>query len=410
LNQSSEIPDAGSFAKKLAEGAARFNALEPELQLSVRDPQLGVEGHVVVWCTQNAIGGPLGRCGKGGTRIAPSVTLDEVRMLARTQSLKNAAAGLPLGGAKSGLAADPDAADFEIKYRRFVQLTAPALRQNGGPWGGFGFDIGARPVHAEWACHELGHRDAFTGKPLVRGGTDYDKEGIAGLGVAVAAVTMLAEQGTVADTATAAVQGLGAMGAAVCRYAVEAGIDVVAIADPRIGGCWRLASPLGGDLLAAVSAMDLACTTAMLEVGEHHREPLDTILTQRVDVLFPCAVQNVIREDNAGDIQATAIVEGANNPVTPAGRIALHERGVTVIPDIIANSGGAIAAFVEMTSEVSDEENRRTRAKAEEAKRLTREKVAENVRKVLAIASAADASPVDAAHYLAYERIFGQHA
>ena len=64
---------------------------------------------------------------------------------------------------------------------------APALRHNGGPWGGFGFDLGAQPVHAQWACDELGRTDIFTGKPIEMGGTDYDKEGIAGLGVAVAA-------------------------------------------------------------------------------------------------------------------------------------------------------------------------------------------------------------------------------
>ena len=77
-----------------------FEAMQAELELTVRDPSLGVEGYVVVWNTGISVGGPLERSGKGGTRITPTVTLDEVKMLARTMALKNAAAGLPLGGAK----------------------------------------------------------------------------------------------------------------------------------------------------------------------------------------------------------------------------------------------------------------------------------------------------------------------
>ena len=161
----------------------------------MRDPTLGVEGYVVVWNTGISVGGPLERCGKGGTRITPGVSLDEVKMLARTMALKNAAAGLPLGGAKSGLKLDPDAPGFERQYRRFVRLCAPLLRENGGVFGGFGFDIGGRPEQALWACDELKSTRCFTGKPLHMGGTDYDREGIAGLGVAIAAQTMLQVKG-----------------------------------------------------------------------------------------------------------------------------------------------------------------------------------------------------------------------
>src|SRR4029078_3654461 len=177
----------------------------------------GVEGYVVVWNTGISIDGPLERSGKGGTRITPNVTLDEVRMLARTMALKNAAAGLPLGGAKSGLKLDPAASGFEKQYRRFVRLCAPLLHENGGVFGGFGFDIGARPEHALWACDELQSTRSFTGKPLAMGGTDYDREGIAGLGVAVAGNTLMQIRQANVAGATFAIQGMGAMGAAVLR-------------------------------------------------------------------------------------------------------------------------------------------------------------------------------------------------
>jgi len=148
-----------------------FEAMQPELEATLRDPALGVEGYVVVWNTGISIGGPLGRCGKGGTRITPTVSLPEVRMLARTMALKNAAAGLPLGGAKSGLRADPSSPGFEKQYRRFVRLCAPLLHENGGPFGGFGFDIGARAEHAQWACDEIKSNRCFTGKKLHMEGT-----------------------------------------------------------------------------------------------------------------------------------------------------------------------------------------------------------------------------------------------
>ena len=397
---------AALFHRTFRQMEQQFSSLEPEAELTIRDSDHDVEGHVVVWCTRNAINGPLGRCGKGGTRIRPDLTLDEVRMLARTQSLKNAAAGLPLGGAKSGLRGDPDAPDFEQTYKRFVRLTAPMLHLNGGLWGGFGFDIGARPIHCRWAIDELGVADAFTGKPLELGGTNYDQEGIAGLGVAVAAATLLEQKQNGKAGARVAIQGLGAMGAAVCRYASELGMQVVAIADPRINGCWASNNPVTGDLLTAIAAMEFATTEKLLPDCGFTKQPLPSILTKEVDVLFPCAVQNVIHIENVDEIQTWAVVEGANNPTTTDARQRLHQKGIHLIPDIIANPGGAIAAFVELTSNVSNAENAIHATKCVEAKKMTRQRVADNVSDVLELAESVGCSPTDAAHFRAYERIF----
>jgi glutamate dehydrogenase (NAD(P)+) len=150
--------------------------MKPELEVTLRDPALGVEGYVVVWNTGISVGGPLEGCAKGGTRITASVSLEEVRMLARTMALKNAAAGLPLGGAKSGLKLDPSGPGFEKQYRRFVRLCAPLLYENGGPFGGLGFDIGARPEHALWACGKLKSTRSFEADR--HGSTDCDRQGI----------------------------------------------------------------------------------------------------------------------------------------------------------------------------------------------------------------------------------------
>jgi len=395
-----------AFLEELHERQRAFDALEPECEMTIRDPELGVEGHVIVWSTLAVKDGPLGRVGKGGTPITPTLTKHEVMRLARTQTLKNAAAGLATGGAKSGLRADPKAEGFERAYRRFVKLAWPAHYDNGGLWGGLGYDLGGDPRHCQWAINELGTTRCFTGKPVEQGGTDYDVEGVAGLGVSVAAATWLDAAAGGARGKTAAVQGIGAMGAAVCRYFTQLGGSVTTIADPRIDGAWRLHGPLSGALLDAIAEMDFHTTREHLLNEGHQQMPMDDVLWEEVDVLIPCAVQDVIDTGNQSRIRARVVVEGANNPCTMPARHALHERGVPVVPDFIANPGGAIAASVEMTSDVSDEENARTRAKVDEAKTATRSMVAENVSEVLAIADLHEAPLVDAATLLALRRIF----
>lgn len=394
------------FLEELHERQRAFDALEPECEMTIRDPELGVEGHVIVWSTLAVKDGPLGRVGKGGTRITSTVTKDEIARLARTQTLKNAAAGLATGGAKSGLRADPRAEGFERLYRRFVQLAWPCHYDNGGLWGGLGYDLGGDPRHCQWAIDELGTTRCFTGKPVEQGGTDYDIEGVAGLGVATAAATWLETSDCNAAGATAAVQGIGAMGAAVCRYFTQLGGCVTTIADPRIDGAWRLHKPLSGALLDAIAEMDFHTTREHLINEGHQQLPIDDVLWEETDVLFPCAVQDVIDTDNQDRIRAGVVVEGANNPCTMSARHALHGRGVPVVPDFIANPGGAIAASVEMTSSVTNEENARTYAKVDEAKHATRTMVADNVREVVEIAAAHDAPLVDAASLLALRRIF----
>jgi glutamate dehydrogenase (NAD(P)+) len=377
-----------------------FDGMAPELEVTVRDPALGVEGYVVVWNSGITAGGPLEGCAKGGTRITPHVSLDEVKMLARTMALKNAAAGLPLGGAKSGLKLDPSAPGFEKQYRRFVRLCAPLLYENGGPFGGFGFDIGARPEHALWACDELRSTRCFTGKPLNMGGTDYDREGIAGLGVAAAGRTMMEVKGTSPATATFAVQGMGALGAAVLRYFSETGARLAGLGDPKYEGTWGFDKPLSAELHRALVKQDIeAARSRLLEEGKKLSESAEDVLYQPVDILFPCAVQNVITTGNVDRIQARYVCEGANGPVTEEARVRLHSHRIALVPDFIANPGGVIAAFVELTSESTN--------KAEEAKALAREKITANVRKLFDIVERCDAGPQDAAMYMALSKIRG---
>jgi glutamate dehydrogenase/leucine dehydrogenase len=398
----------GEFLAELLVLKDRFETLKPELEVTVRDPALGVEGHIVVWNTAICKGGPLEFCGKGGTRITPNLSRDEVKMLARTMALKNAAAGLPMGGAKSGLCADPKVKNFETAYRRFVKLCQPFLHENGGAFGGFGFDIGGAPEHALWACDELKSLRCFTGKPLDMGGTDYDREGIAGFGVAVAGKTLIECLGEKHEGKTFAVQGLGAMGAAVLRYFSEYGASLRALGDPKYGGSWRFENGISKDLWQALAFQDVEKAKALLAIeGKNISATAEEVLYEEVDILFPCAVQNVITEKNVGKIRARMIAEGANQPVTEGAYVYLQEKGVHLVPDFLANSGGIIAAFVELTSKVSAEENARTRAKVDEAKNMTIEKITQNVKDMMALVQRYNIEPVHAGMYLALSRIFG---
>lgn len=384
-----------------------FTNMKPELEVTVRDPDMDVEGFVVVWNTKISHGGPLHGCGKGGTRIKDGLTLDEIKRLSCSMAEKNAAAGLPLGGAKSGLNADPKADDYEQKYRRFAKLCEPYLRENGGIFGGFGYDIGGiPPKNAIWACDELGTLGSFTGKPVDMGGTDYDKEGIAGLGVAVAGHTLLSINNIETGNATFAVQGLGAMGAAVVRYFSEYGGKLKALADPVYGGSWLFNDVASDEMIDAISSQDRTTVSGLLEkeaslIADNSQDALYA----EVDIIFPCAIEDVLTKDNAAKVKAKFVSEGANNPTTDEAHQILFDNGVMVVPDIIANPGGIIAAFVELSSSVSAEENAKTRAKVTEAKDMTRGKVAENVAELFDLVRELGVRPDLIGDYMAWRNI-----
>ncbi|NBX04472.1 MAG: Glu/Leu/Phe/Val dehydrogenase, partial [Alphaproteobacteria bacterium] len=135
---------------------------------------------------------------------------------------------------------------------------------------------------------------------------------------------------------------------------------------------------------------------------------LEAILSTECVVLFPSALQDVIGTHNAPNLKCSYLVEGANNPTSREAQSRLHERGVIVIPDFIANPGGIIAAFVELTSKVSTEDNIKNRTKVEEAKTMTRTRIAANVSKMLDLAKTYGIEPADAGFYMALQNIFGK--
>ena len=367
----------------------QFDSIQPEFALTVADPALGVEGYVVVWNTKIAEGGPLHGAGKGGTRCEATLDLGQVARLACTMALKNAAAGLPLGGAKSGVKLDKHDPRYEQKWRRFIELTASVLHERGGCFGGYGYDKGCHvPDNAIWTIDELtskqiGTERSFTGKPVELGGTDYDSEGIAGLGVAIAARTVLETQGKSAQGARFAVQGMGAMGAGIYRYFTEYGGELAALSDPLLGGTWVFEHTLAEALRHALAHREVSAAKKLLpQAGKKISADVIEALYQDIDVLFPAATEDAITAANAHLVKARFICEGANNPTSDEAHQILFANNQLVVPDIIANAGGIIAAFVEMTTPTTPEVVR-NRAKMQKAKDLTIAKVSKNTRHLI---------------------------
>jgi glutamate dehydrogenase (NAD(P)+)/glutamate dehydrogenase (NADP+) len=301
--------------------------LGPEQVVLVRDPRVGLEAFVVV---DNTAAGPA----IGGTRMRPTVTVDEVARLARAMTFKNAMARLPHGGAKSGIVADP-AMPIEQKerlVRTFARRIAGITGYIPGP------DMGTDERAMAWVHDEIGRA---VGLPAVLGGIPLDVIGATGFGMAVCAGA-LAEAGRLPlEGARVVMHGYGAVGRHAAHFLAERGALLVGVADSR----GAVASPVGINL--AVLETHKAATGTV--VGCPGTEPVSAagLVALDCDLWAPASLKDVIDAGNAADLKARVVLPGANIAVTPEAEAVLHERGVLVLPDYVANAGGVICAAVE---------------------------------------------------------------
>ncbi|MEQ6900343.1 Glu/Leu/Phe/Val dehydrogenase [Nocardioides sp. YIM 152588] len=283
---------------------------------------------------------------KGGLRFSPHVDLDEVRALAMWMSWKCALMDLPYGGAKGGVTIDPagySEAELERVTRRYTSEILPVIGPNKdipAP------DIGTDERTMAWMMDTVSVASGYTvlgtvtGKPVSLGGS-LGRASATSLGVAQIAFAALNHLGMAYDATTAAVQGFGKVGRGAARFLHLAGIRVLAVSD-AFGGVWN---PAGLDIPALEAHVDGTGSV----VGFTGAQPIDNaaLLTAEVDLLVPAAVEGVLHEGNAGDVRARLIVEGANGPTTTAADAILAERGVLVVPDILANAGGVVVSYFE---------------------------------------------------------------
>lgn len=296
--------------------------------------------------------------GKGGIRFHPEETIDTVRALATWMTWKCAVADLPLGGAKGGVICDPR----ELSEREQEGICRGWIRQVSKNVGAFQ-DIPAPDVmtngkHMLWILDEYetltGHHEPgfITGKPVGIGGSKARTEAT-GYGVIYTLREALKAYGMKIEGVTAAIQGFGN----VAQYAVQLLSDlggiVVAVScwdhHDKVAYTYRKASGVSFAEMKAITdgfgSIDKAKAT---ELG-YEILPGDAWMKQDVEVLIPAALDRAITEENCGDISNSVkmIVEGANGPTTPAAEAAILARGIIVVPDFLANSGGVTCSYFE---------------------------------------------------------------
>src|SRR5919199_9373 len=342
---------------------------EPYLRVVWTDPVTGRQGYVVIDRLVRGISG-------GGTRVRRGVTLEEVERLARTMTLKNGALNVPSGGAKAGLDCDIGEPGGHELLVRFLTAMKPLLETR---WA-TAEDLGITQEELDSAFREIGlglsvyaglkaTGDFDAARQRVLRGLSVKSEGIGladligGYGVAEAAAAALAKLGIDPAGARAVVQGFGSMGGGTARYLARKGVKVVGVVD--VNGCVVDPGGLDVEALLARRSSTGEIDRSRLPAGAAER-PRDEWLEIDAEVLVPAALGDVITEANADRVRARLVVEAANIPTTEPGGRRLHERGVVVVPDFVANSGAngwwgvGMLGLIEPTEQAAYEYARRT--------------------------------------------------
>jgi len=290
---------------------------------------------------------------KGGIRYHPTAQLEEIRALAALMTWKSALVDIPFGGAKGGIAVDPTTMsqdELQRMTRRFTNGIAHLI--------GVYQDIPAPDVNTNaqtmaWMMDAYSATHGYspgvvTGKPLALGGAP-GREQATGRGVIFVLAAYAAEHGLEMRNLRVAIQGFGNVGSWAAVSAADHGCRVVAASD-RFGG---LANAGGLDVSALAEVVAKGGGVPDYEGAADHISN-DDLLAADCDVLIPAALGEVIHEGNASAIQATVIVEAANYPTTPDADKILGDRGVIVIPDILANAGGVTGSYFEWTQDIQE--------------------------------------------------------
>jgi len=291
---------------------------------------------------------------KGGIRYHPNVTFDEVTALAIWMTWKCAVVDIPYGGAKGGVCCNPkkmSKGELERLTRRFTTLLFDFI----GPYR----DVPAPDVYTDaqtmaWIMDTYSQirgysvPECVTGKPISVGGSEGRAEATS-LGVVVCAREAAKQLGLKLRGATVAVQGFGNVGWNAAKMAYDLGSKVVAVSD-SVGGIYSARGLNPYDVFKHKSK-----TGSVINYKGSQNITNEDVLEARCDILIPAALENQIKKTNADKVKAKIVVEGANGPTTPEADRALHEKGIVLIPDILANSGGVATSYFEWVQNLTRE-------------------------------------------------------
>jgi glutamate dehydrogenase (NAD(P)+) len=290
---------------------------------------------------------------KGGIRYHPAVTLREVSALAMLMTWKCALLGIPYGGAKGGIAIDPkhySVGELERITRRY---TSELIKDIGPAVDIPAPDMGTSAREMAWMMDtysvNVGHAvpGVVTGKPLSIGGS-RGREMATGRGTMIIVREALADRGKSLEGVRIAIQGFGNVGSAAAILLHEAGAKIIAVST----GAGGIYSDLGLDI-PALKAYVAENRKSLVGFPQAVAISNADLLTLPCDVLIPAALENQITEENADRVQAQIVAEAANGPVTLEANQSLQARGVTVLPDILANAGGVVVSYLEWVQGLS---------------------------------------------------------
>jgi glutamate dehydrogenase (NAD(P)+) len=299
--------------------------------------------------THNIARGPS----KGGIRYHPDVTLDEVKALAMWMTWKCALMNIPFGGAKGGVVCDPKKltrSELERMTRRF---TSEIINEIGPEKDIPAPDVGTDGTVMAWIFDTYsmnkGHSvlGVVTGKPLNVGGSLGRLEATA-RGCLYCIQEAVRKKELRLEGLRCAVQGFGNVGSFLAKFLAEEGATVVAVSDSTAG----LYNPKGIDISAALAHKQETGTLRGLRGADDISN--EELLLVDCDVLAPCALEQVITRDNADKVKASIICEGANGPITPSADEILEDKGVLVLPDILANAGGVVVSYFEWVQGIQE--------------------------------------------------------
>lgn len=344
----------------------------PEKIVYITEPRVGLQGIVVI---DNTAAGPA----IGGIRMAPDVTTEEVFRLARAMTWKNALAGLPHGGGKSAILADPKGGNKEALVRHFARAMESLSGYIPGP------DMGTDETAMAWVRDEIGRS---VGLSKVLGGIPLDQVGATGYGCAICAEVTQEYAGFDLDGATMSIQGFGNVGQHAARFLGERGARLVTATD--LDG--TVHDPEGIDIeeLARIKNE----TGRVTDYGKGAKLDPYGFIDLECDIFVPAARPDVIDHTNAHRLRCKAIIQGANIPCTAQAERILHDRGIISVPDFVANAGGVICAAVEFHGGTQ-----------KQAFETIEEKIRENTRAVLEVAREHNRMPAEAAMSLAKQRV-----
>ncbi len=323
---------------------------ERELQVSIpiqmNDGTVRVfEGYRVQHSTSR---GPA----KGGIRYHPNVNKDEVKALAAWMTFKCAVVNIPYGGAKGGIVVDPATlSKEELRHltRRFTAMILPII----GPEKDIPApDVGTNPEVMGWIMDTYSMLKGYTvpgvvtGKPVQVGGAPGRNEAT-GRGVMFTTRNILAQYGKALRDVTVVVQGMGNVGGIAAKLLAGKGARIIAVSDVSGG----IHNPDGLDIPAVLAHLKGGMLDSYNAPGVTHIDNA-TLLALEATVLIPAALENQINKANVNDIRAEFIVEAANGPTAVEADAVLNERGIVVVPDILANAGGVVVSYFEWVQNI----------------------------------------------------------